>query len=1142
MASLKDLEEQSAGNADDYLNPGDQHYQDSVGRKKDDDSGDDFDKTLEDNDYSSNSADTKVDAHGDEIQRNFNADPKSDREALEDSESNPDSLYKQTAGGGPSGGFFGKLSKGTRRFGPTGGVVGILLFGIIGLGGGSSFLASSLLINIKEIFHNDRSDATRTNRLLSRAAISNKFNGDGACKKKTAMCTKMSTMSPKQITDWEDNGFKLKGTIVDTDGNRKGDYDSDRKTPLEQGSRLTVSEVTYPDGTTVRNGKDLYAHADSNPNALRRMEGAFASRAAFYTNKFFDSVLDKWKFKKGTKAFPAPDKENDDPNNQRTNENNQDKVFNQEAETVHVDPGTDAKDPKNPLRGRTTSIMGDINTKGGTAKGKIAAKGGAAGAILQGVCAVYQLGHLAETAIKAYHAYQLIRFGLLFLQAADQIKDQKGDQNRVTYLSNNLVWYDKHATTDDGKDNPKYNLSATDSEGYQIAAYGDPNGLKEFSRRFMLGGSIGQKVAGFTGTIENGLNSIPGSGIAGDNGREKMKNVCRTLQSDTGIIVTACAGLLGTGTITTGPIGFAIGAATCACTAEGVITDKLPFWEKIPNIVKSALPGIGQCEDLKRGAEAAMEQLYKLAQSKVVQDWVLDVISELHIDDNTRGVDAGNAIAAGSQLMLSTSAAGYGLRPSKSDNNHSDVAEYIAYTDSLEQTYIALQKDDAKHNPFDMDNKYSLTGTLARSLKTQEPVAAQSSLFGLFSTVTGLYKNSLNIATGLSTADALYNQPSTLSDAMSGRLDFCDDNDLKSINATGDTYCSIVGVSTKQELQSASDQAYIPGNQNIVNLIDYMTSEQPAEEGAEGATIGGTFCDTNSFADGENSSCGDPSKKPSIDENGTPVEGSQYKLYLDYCTDKRKAAWGTQFEPYTQGSQRDQDWYSGRQCLKDTNMMRNFRMWTNYCLQSGTMDGTLNCYDQGKSKPTTGKGDACSLLNNPNIVYVSDGTKKGLKEICETGKSVNSCGDTNYTLDQELMNIVTTLSSKYKVWLNNFGFQYDRFSCDGGQHPKGKAVDLNGIEKLDGSGRAGGPDWGGITYSDPKQVAVINDYASDWLAGIEPTHGGVGQQGCSSSFKPNFSTQSNVNGAAFFSDSCDHLHIDVRDRGGGGRAENRTSL
>jgi hypothetical protein len=166
-------------------------------------------------------------------------------------------------------------------------------------------------------------------------------------------------------------------------------------------------------------------------------------------------------------------------------------------------------------------------------------------------------------------------------------------------------------------------------------------------------------------------------------------------------------------------------------------------------------------------------------------------------------------------------------------------------------------------------------------------------------------------------------------------------------------------------------------------------------------------------------------------------------------------------------------------------------------------------------------------------VFVNEGTKKGLKEICETGHSVNSCGDTNYTLDSELMGIVTTLSGKYKIWLNNFGFQYDRNSCDTGQHPKGKAVDLNGIEKLDGSGKAGGPDWGGITYSDSKQVGVINSYASDWLAGINHSHGGVGQKGCSSSFKPTFPAGStNVNGAAFFEDSCDHLHIDVRDRGG----------
>ena len=941
--SLKDLEEQSAGNADDSSNPGDDYYKKSA-----------------DNDQKDPG--TEVDSHGDTVQKNWNAD----RENLEDGEKKPDSLYKQASEveKALANGFRGNLKGVTSRLGPSGGIVFILLFGIIGLGGGSSFLASSLLINIKEMFHNDRSDGSRTNRLFSRAAISNKFGGEGKCKKLIPICIKATTMSTKQVADWEANGFVVKGKIIGEDGKetgkRVGETDRDGKpypTLVTNGQSVLVDEVIYPDGRSVKNGKDLYAHADNKPNMLRRLEGAFATKASFYTNKFFDSVLGKWKFSKGAQKFPAPDDSNDDPNNQRPDENNQDKTFNQEADTVHVNPGTGARDPNNPLSSRSEEIIGDVDSRGTKAREQIANKGGAVGNIVQGICTAYQLGHLAETAVKAYHAYQLVRFGLLFFQAADQIKYGKGDQDRVTYLSNNLTYFENNKIAADGKKNEKFNLSATDAEGYQIALDKDSNGLKAFSQKFLLGGSIGQKIAKFTGAFEDGFDKIPGTSQVGDNKREKMKNACRSASSDTGAILTACIGLMGAGTATTGPIGLSIGAASCACTAEGIVTSKIPLWDKVPAIIRTTLPVLGSCESVKEASKKAMDGLIAIAKSRWVREWVMDVLSEIHVDDNTKGVDAGNAIAAGAGLMLSTAATGYGLQPSSSANNHSDVAEYIAYTEPLEQTYIALEKDDARQDPLNIDNKYSLVGTLARSLKTDNLEAAQSSAFGLFSTLGSLFNNSFNILTGTQTVDALYSQPSTLSDTKSKRLKSCTDNDLESIGATGDTFCSIVAITSKQELQAANDQAYIANNQNIVNLIDYMTNRQEDPEGVDGATSGGTFCETSAITDGPSATCGDASKEPSIGEDGTPTAGSQYEQFLKYCTDKREAAWGAQFEPYNQGSQRDQEWYSGRQCLKDTNMMRNFRMWTNYCLQIGTMNGTLNCYSKDVSKPTTSGGD-----------------------------------------------------------------------------------------------------------------------------------------------------------------------------------------
>lgn len=1131
MSVADDLQERerTAGNAEDGLDPGQQSYDEKFNKIAKAEEDRDFDDIIADN-YGPEASGEKVDAHGDTVQRNYNADSKEDRENLEDKEKNPDFSYKENnpQGNGP-GGWRGKLVNAVRKNGPTGSIVGVLLFGLVGVGGGTSFIASSILVNMKEIFHSDRADATRTNQLFSRGFMANKFNNDGnKCDAKKPICRKMSYMQDSELKRYEENGFRIKGKIVGPDGketgSRVGEVDKDGKpypSLLTDGQSVKVEEVIYPDGTTTKSGKEFYAHADSRPNALRRAENAFNSRSAFYLNTFFSDLLkSKWNFGKGAKKFPAPDKDNNDPNNQLSDENNQDKVFNQEADAIHVDPGTSPNDPNNPLKSRGDKIVNDVS---GKAAGKVAAKGGALGSIVQGTCTLYRLAYMAEAAIKAYHAYQLVRFALLFFQAADQIKDGKGDGDRVTYLANNLTWYDKSKPRSEGG-----GLTATDSEGYQIAAYGDQNGLKEFSKRFLLGGSIGQKIEGFTSVFENAVNPIPG--ISGDNGHEKMRSICRVAQSPLALVGTACAALVpaltaggsvapGVGNIA----GFTLSAATCVCTVTGVV----PFIDKIPDSIASFIPGIGDCKRLSESTEQLMNQAIELAKNSKLKDWVFNLISELNIDDNTRGVDAGNAIAAGAGMMLSVTGTGYGLKPAGSKQ---EVKDYVAFNQDLEDTYIALDKNDARNNPFDMDNKYSLVGSIARAMSPEKPETAEASPYGFMSTLSGVYKGALKIATGTPTADALYSQPSLLGRADK-RLDNCQDKTLQNIGALGDTYCSIVGVMTGTELGKARDQAYTPGSQVINNLINYMTTDQTGDEAK-----GGTYCEPPNPADGNldpKTSCGDPSKTRSIGDDGTPTPGSQYEMYLKYCTEKREAPWGLQYEYYAQGALRDQDWFSGKQCMSNSTMLMNFRMWTNYCLQSGTLNGSLNCYSakDSKNQPTSTKGDVCSLANNPNIVYVNEGTKKGLKEICETGHSVNSCGDTNYKLNQELIDILTTLSGKYKIWLNNFGFKYDRNSCDGGQHPKGKAVDLNGIERLDGSGKAGGPDWGGITYGNVNQVKLIQDYASDWLAGINHSHGGVGQKGCSSSFNPVFPPDSvNVNGAAFFADSCDHLHIDVRDR------------
>jgi hypothetical protein len=107
------------------------------------------------------------------------------------------------------------------------------------------------------------------------------------------------------------------------------------------------------------------------------------------------------------------------------------------------------------------------------------------------------------------------------------------------------------------------------------------------------------------------------------------------------------------------------------------------------------------------------------------------------------------------------------------------------------------------------------------------------------------------------------------------------------------------------------------------------------------------------------------SAKASIDENGAPVAGSEYEKYLKYCTQERPVAYGDQYEPYSSGSARDQAWYDGEECMHDSLMLRNFRSWTNYCLQGGTMDGDFDCHTH--SLANTSAASNCGDGTNASI-------------------------------------------------------------------------------------------------------------------------------------------------------------------------------
>lgn len=966
--SGKDLLEREhlAGNESDNLNPGTKAYRNQF---------DGSHEKIEGYDRDSDGAEevgqpafgkrgsTHTDSHGDTVQNNPNSsdgdeDSNENIEKAKDLEENSGQPGQREQDYMRNSGFGGKLNGKVKKGGPTAGIVGLLLFGVVGLGGGSVGLASTLLINIKEIFHNDRADATRSNREFARASLSNRFNSaDKTCGANSLpIKCKMTTIKKNTIKDYQDKGFKFEGDEIDANGQKTGqrvENDESLKsgsteTSKSPDSRVSITQVTYPDGATAQNGQAFFDTADSSPNRLRYANNASDERSKSLLSKTFTKYLgSKFNFLKGQRTFPDGEGEN--------GRAAQDRAFNDQADLVSDEDGNNGR-----FNERASQLSDDAASH---AKTKKIARGGAAGAVIQGFCSIYHLARVGETVVKIYHGVQLAKFALMFFQAADEIKDGRGDGPKTTYLMDNVTYTNSDKTADD------YNLSATDSEGYKIAAQGDVSALKSYGEKFLIGGAVGQSLSTFTGTAESitGLPLVSQSlDLQGNlTERQKMKKLCRAANSKGALAAVACGGMvpgltaLGTAVPGIGnAIGLAAGALGCACAGQ----------ELTPQLIQKMI-GLGMKVTIGTNCDEIGEQLQELAnvaidaaKSQFVQDKLSALLKDINISSDRKGVDAGNIIAAGAGVALSGAGLAFGMQPAKNADGNKEVSDYLSVTQPLEDKYLALAKEDARSNPLDVGNEYSVVGSLVHSLNLSG--ITPTSLYGSVLTVGSLLPSAFKASLGAPKANALYSQPTTAADGDGGRYDHCKNQDLIDAKLTCDPYGNFVGVSSVSEIQTAKKMVKDGNGKLFSDLTDWMAAEQTAKE-EDGGTSDTETC---AFLNGEEDEDCKSSRYKSIDENGKPVEDSQYSKYLMYCGAERKAGFGAQLEGYEQGSERDQNWYNGTQCSSDSVMMQNFRNWTKLCVQTGVADGTSNCYEDDATETEAAPSSECAG-GGPTAIY-----------------------------------------------------------------------------------------------------------------------------------------------------------------------------
>lgn len=606
-------------------------------------------------------------------------------DSLQDQEEN---TFGYSSGGSASSS--GGLKGFFKKAGPTGGIVGIVVSLMFG---GSAFLPSGFLfLQIKEVGTNYGSSASRAAPSRYSMLLRNIIGGDAekqCASKPTGVRCRIGTMSDDQKKAYEKEGFKFDKTT-------------------EVNGRHIIKGVEFPDGQTASNGKEFNKILAQSNSLRARALRAFNPKTAIFNggNRFSIKVLKPLGIDKSKFTLDGKD------------EKDRSADFDKKA-------GASAED--------NTKAEGRIGSKLGAAAGKITNLAGLG-------CGVYGLSKIMIGATKLESALRLVKFASPFLRVADEIKASGNGGNPDIDTMSHLG---KVLTTTDNS-GPKKGLSATDSQGFKVAAYGGEGALIPFTQNYLVGGNKKfAAVDNFVGKIED---------EAG--GKRKLRTTCRGLNSLAG--VAALCGLSTVVTEVATPLAHLFSTATCIALNEAAglaLGQAISFL--IPSFTKIAIK-------ILLGS---------------------DISSKLY------GVDAGNALMAGMGFMLLKSNLSKGMKPSKK----ADVSKFLAATQDTEREYEIAMREDAKSTPLDVYNQYSFLGSFVRN--SGVAYSSNSSLGQLFKNTASLAFTGVNII------------PKTFADSMPVNvtdedLSHCEevDRDLADIGIDCDVTGGVQGSLSSEEL------------------------------------------------------------------------------------------------------------------------------------------------------------------------------------------------------------------------------------------------------------------------------------------------------------------------------------------------------
>lgn len=513
-------------------------------------------------------------AQSDELFNNINniekAGTVNEKQDVKPAEESPDFKNNFTGNAGskdnPKGAksFFQKLLAGGKDKGPTAAIITIVIGG--GMGFTALFSPGLLIVQLKEVMVNKfnvqlASMDVRTNKLLSlKTGPTN-----GLCSGMLKVACKYSTMSTKQLTNFENAGIKV---IYDPDN-----------TSITGRAKPTSFEYDGKVVAASEFSKTLKDDVNFRTAVNKAYNPKFAGFADSIADKFFTKI--GWSKKAKTIAGVTPEEKLKSIQAETDAKNTSaDSPAVKETPADGDSPETAAaKTATNEAIDATSEIASDADTlaKAGAKAGAVALDAIETGTeqigntlkitgALDNLCSLYGTVKSIGYAAKTVRALQLAKYALLFFNVADQIKAGVAKPADVAYLGTILTT--EYAAT---------KKTATQSFGYNYASTGKIGKRTSISTQFLVGGGLTGKLIGLTSKIDAGLRV----------GGATPNTTCGTIKNP---FVGAASLIAGIALMLVPGVNIAIGVKDVAQAVGGIAFSYL--LSALPALLKDVVAGV----------------------------------------------------------------------------------------------------------------------------------------------------------------------------------------------------------------------------------------------------------------------------------------------------------------------------------------------------------------------------------------------------------------------------------------------------------------------------------------------------------------------------------------------------------------------